>query len=289
VTSAPTDNIAKRIAWVTGANGLIGNYLLQTASQFAPQWRVRAVTRDQFDLTDFDSVRREFQKDKPAAIIHCAAISTIAETQKNPGLARKVNVDATMLLAGLAADAAFVLFSTDLVFDGKRGNYLETDAINPTTLYSETKAAAEQAVLRNSQHVVVRTSINCGVSKSGTRGFDEQLRSMLQKNEKMALFVDEFRCPIFAGETARAAWELAGKKCAGIYHVAGAKRLSRWETGQLLVQRWPELKSRIEPGSIKDFSGPPRVPDVSLDISKVQRVLSKPIVGLDEWMAANAG
>ncbi|HXF10097.1 MAG TPA: sugar nucleotide-binding protein [Desulfuromonadaceae bacterium] len=289
MTSAPTDNIAKRIAWVTGANGLIGNYLLQTASQFAPQWRVRAVTRDQFDLTDFDSVRREFQKDKPAAIIHCAAISTIAETQKNPGLARKVNVDATMLLAGLAADAAFVLFSTDLVFDGKRGNYLETDAINPTTLYSETKAAAEQAVLRNSQHVVVRTSINCGVSKSGTRGFDEQLRSMLQKNEKMALFVDEFRCPIFAGETARAAWELAGKKCAGIYHVAGAKRLSRWETGQLLVQRWPELKSRIEPGSIKDFSGPPRVPDVSLDISKVQRVLSKPIVGLDEWMAANAG
>jgi len=286
---ALTNKSGQSLAWVTGANGLIGNYLVQTAPAHAPRWRARALTRDQLDLLDFDAVRREFQKDKPQAIIHCAAVSTIADVQKNPGLARKVNVDATALLADLAAEIPFVLFSTDLVFDGKRGNYSETDATNPITLYAETKVAAEQIVLKNPRHLVVRTSINCWQSKTGTRGFDEQLRATLQKNEKMKLFTDEFRCPIFAGETARAVWELVEKNCAGIFHVAGAKRLSRWDTGQLLVQRWPELQSKIEPGSAKDFPGPPRAPDTSMDISRVQKILSKPLPGLDEWMAANVG
>ena len=75
-----------KLAWITGANGLIGNYLVQTAPRFAPRWRVRALTRDQLDLLDFDAVRREFQKDQPQLVIHCAAVSTIAAAQSNPGL-----------------------------------------------------------------------------------------------------------------------------------------------------------------------------------------------------------
>jgi len=80
---------------------------------------------------------------------------------------------------------------------------------------------------------------------------------------------------------------LVNKSCAGIYHVAGAEKLSRWQIGQLLVQRWRELKSKIEPGSAKDFSGPPRALDTSLNISKVQKFFSKPLPGLTEWLAAN--
>src|SRR6267142_3904675 len=96
--------------WVTGANGLIGNYLVQTAPQFAPRWRVRALTRDQFDLLDFSAVCREFQKDQPQLVIHCAAISSISEAQKNPGLARLVNVEMTQRLSELAWEIQFVFF-----------------------------------------------------------------------------------------------------------------------------------------------------------------------------------
>ena len=46
-----------------------------------------------------------------------------------------MNIDATALLAELAADAAFIYFSTDLVFDGHKGNYVETDAANPVSYY----------------------------------------------------------------------------------------------------------------------------------------------------------
>ena len=300
------------LAWITGANGLIGNYLIQTAPRFAPDWRVLAIVRDgnmpslpyvgrdavsatpipsgnvrRLDLTDFVAVRREFQKDQPQLVIHCAAMTVVADAEKNPALARRVNVETTRLLAELAADAQFVFFSSDLVFDGRKGNYVETDTANPLHVYGETKLAAEQIVLKNPRHLVVRTSLNAGVSRAGDRSFNEQLRLALLAGPGMTLFTDEFRCPIPAVETARAVWELANKSCAGLFHVAGAKRLSRWQIGQLLVKRRPELASRIKPGSARDFPGPPRALDTSLDISKVQKILSRPLPGLGEWLAAN--
>jgi dTDP-4-dehydrorhamnose reductase len=274
-------------AWITGAYGLMGNYLVRTAPRFAPRRRVRALARDQLDLLDFAAVRREFQNDQPQLVIHCAAISTVGEAQKTPALAWRVNVETTKLLAELSAEIQFIFLSTDLIFDGRKGNYTETDLANPLHIYGETKVAAEEIVLKNPRHLVVRTSLNYGTSRAGNRSFNEQLRLALQTGQGMTLFTDEFRSPIPAIETVRAVWELAEKNCAGIYNVAGAEKLSRWQIGQLLVKRWPEIKVKIESGSAKDFSGPPRAPDTSLDISKAQKVLSSPLPGLTEWLAAH--
>ena len=91
-------------AWITGANGLIGNYLVQTAPQFAPRWRVRALTRADFDLLNFAAVEREFKKDAPQLIIHCAALSKPTDCEQDPARARKLNVEATARLAELAAN-----------------------------------------------------------------------------------------------------------------------------------------------------------------------------------------
>lgn len=273
--------------WITGANGLIGHYLVQAAPELAPDRPVRALTRADFDLVDFAAVEREFIRDQPKLVIHCAAMTVVADAQKNPGPARRINVEATRLLAGLAAEIPFIFFSTDVIFDGRKGNYCETDEANPLHVYGETKVAAEKIVLQNPRHLVVRTSINGGISAGG-RAFNEQLRRSLQTmGQGMKLFTDEFRCPLPARETARVVWELAQKNCTGIYHVAGAEKLSRWQIGELLVRRWPEIKTRLEPGSARDFPGPARALDTSLDIFKVQKVLSRPIPGFSEWLAAN--
>ena len=169
MTPAPE---TKPLVWITGAGGLLGSILVQTAPQFAPRWRVRAITRDQLDLLDFAAVEREYLQDSPSLLIHCAAISSVAAAQANPALARQVNVELTRFLAGLAVDIPFVFFSTDIVFDGRRGNYREMDPANPLHLYGETKAAAEPIVLANPRHLVLRTSINGGTSRTGNRSFN---------------------------------------------------------------------------------------------------------------------
>src|SRR5437773_7750791 len=100
--------------WITGAGGLIGNYLVQSAARFAPACTIVGLTRDQLDLTDFDAVRRMFGEQRPQLVIHCAGLSRSPACQDNPGLARKLNVEVTACLAELAADIPFVLFSSDL-------------------------------------------------------------------------------------------------------------------------------------------------------------------------------
>src|SRR5882724_9372207 len=168
--------IEPRTIWITGAAGLIGSYLVKKAAQFVPSLRVVALSRDRLDLTDFAAVRSEFRRQRPLLFIHCAALSRSPECQANPALARKQNVDVTALLAELASDIPFIFFSTDLVFDGRAGNYDESASVNPLSVYAETKVAAEQIVLANPRHTVVRTSLNGGTSPAGDRGFNEQLR-----------------------------------------------------------------------------------------------------------------
>jgi dTDP-4-dehydrorhamnose reductase len=280
--------VNKSLAWITGAGGLIGNYLVQTASQFALGLQVHGLTRPQLDLQDFDAVRRAFQKDKPNLIIHCAALAHTPTCQESPALARKLNVEVTALLTELAAEIPFFLFSTDLVFDGREGNYDEAAPINPLTVYAETKAAAEQIVLANPKHTVIRTSLNLGTSPTGNRAFNEQLRHAVERGETLKLFTDEFRCPLPAEVMSRVVWELAAQNKPGLYHVAGNERLSRWEIGQLLARRWAQLHPKIEATSIKDFQGLPRSPDSSLNCAKVQKLLSFPLPRLSEWLAVHS-
>ena len=266
-----------RPVWITGAGGLIGNYLVQTAPQFAASRNVRGLTRAELDLEDFAAVREAFQIDLPGLVIHCAALANTPACEKDPALAHKLNVGVTSVLAELAADIPLIFFSTDLVFDGRSGNYDEMAAINPLSVYAKTKAEAERIVLANPKHTVLRTSLNFGRSPTGNRAFNEQMRSAAERGETLQLFTDEFRCPIPAEETARVVWELAAQDKPGLYHVTGSERLSRWEIGQLLAEYWAPLKVKMQPGSIRDFRGLPRSPDTSLNCSKLQKLLSFPL------------
>ncbi len=281
-------NAAPRpLAWVTGAAGLIGNYFVQVAPDSAPGWRVSGLTRADFDLTGSDAVRRAFAADRPALVIHCAAISSNPACQADPPLARRVNVEVTRVLAELCADTGFVFFSTDLVFDGRQGRYVEADEPNPLGVYAETKAEAERVVLRNPRHLVIRTSLNGGTSPGGARSFNEQLRQAWASGRTPRLFTDEFRSPTHASVTARAVWELALQGAAGIFHVAGTERMSRFAIGECVAARCPELHPRLDRGSLQDYQGPPRPPDTSLNCDRAQARLSFRLPGLREWLAAN--
>ena len=279
--------MSERLLWITGAGGLIGSQFVRTAPALAPGWRVRGLGRDELHLTDSNSIRRRFAAEKPAAIIHCAAMSKTPACQADPALARRINVEATALLSELSSEISFIFFSTDLVFDGRLGNYAESNAPNPLNVYAETKAQAEQVVLRNPRHTVIRTSLNGGASPTGDRGFNEETRNALRSGKTLNLFSDEFRNPIAALVTARAILELWQRGAAGLFHVAGSERLSRWEIGQLLAARWGEGASQLRAGSLRDYTGPTRAPDTTLNCAKAQSLLSFPLPKFSEWLRDN--
>ena len=276
--------MSRKLAWITGAGGLIGHQLVQDAPRSAPGWEVRGLTRQDFDLADFDAVTRAFAAEPPQLIIHCAALSRSPDCEADPARASLQNVAVTRHLGGLARDIPFFFFSTDLVFDGRKGGYVEGDAVNPLSVYAQTKVEAEAVVLASARHTVIRTSLNGGVSPSGRRGFNEELRHAWQEGRFLPLYTDEFRSPIPAAVTARAVWELVGHGAAGLFHLAGGERLSRYDIGQLVAARWPEFLPRLERGSLRDHRGAPRPPDTSLNCAKAETLLGWRLPGLGEWL-----
>lgn len=159
--------------------------------------------------------------------------------------------------------------------------------MNPLNVYGETKVAAEQFVSGHPIHTIIRTSLNGGVSPTRDRGFNEQMRRAWQAGQSLKLFTDEFRCPIAAEVTARTVWELVAQKAGGVYHVAGSERLSRYQIGQLVATRWPNLKAKLQPASLKEYQGAPRPADASLNCDKVQKLLSFPLPRLTDWLATH--
>jgi len=280
--------------WITGARGLIGNQLHCQAPTNLPTWRVTGLTRETLDLLDSRAVRQRFEQDRPDLIVHCAGLTLSSACSSAPALAWKLNVDVTTHLADLAASIPLVFFSTDLVFDGLQGNYIETDPVRPLSVYGRTKAEAEKRVLQNPRHWVVRTSLNFGVSPRGNRSFNEEMTAAWQHGKTLTLFVDEFRCPIPAATTARAILHLAATGAfdtraateARILHLAGAERLSRWEIGQILLAQHPQFNQQVRPGRLQNYKGEPRSPDTSLCCDKIQRILPFSLPKFSEVCAA---
>src|SRR4051794_9153452 len=99
-------------AWVTGAGGLIGSYLVRLAPIYAPGWEVLPLTRQTVDLADSAAVQALFHKTSPELIIHCAGLTQTGPCQQNPELARHLNVGVTQFLCELASESRLFFFST---------------------------------------------------------------------------------------------------------------------------------------------------------------------------------
>jgi len=271
-------------AIITGAAGLIGQYLVKTAPRWAPEWDVRGLTRADLDLTDRERVERRWQSIKPNVVIHCAALSRTKDCEQDPEQARRINVEATARLAQLSQDIPFIFLSSGEVFDGRTGWYGETDEPNPINVYGQTKLEAEQAVLQNPRHTVVRIVLTAGTSDTGDRSFVEDMCRTAKAGKDVTLYADEFRCPLPAAVIARVIWEFVDRQQPGLYHLGGSERLSRWEIGETLLPWCPELKGHLIKGSARNHIGTLRPADLSLRCDKIQRLLSFRITGFREWL-----
>ena len=62
------------------------------------------------------------------------------------------------------------------------------------------------------------------------------------------------------------------------------ERLRKPGPEQLVAARFPELRSSIRPGSVADYHGPPRPPDLSMRSEKMQALLSFRLPGFRQWL-----
>src|SRR3954452_10956186 len=119
---------------VTGASGQLGSYVLRelrrrgwagvVAWSGSRRGDLFGIPLRPVDLTDPDAAAAAFRAARPDVVLHPAALARVADCFRDPARARRVNATATAALAELAgaARARLVLVSTDLVFDGDRGN-----------------------------------------------------------------------------------------------------------------------------------------------------------------------
>jgi dTDP-4-dehydrorhamnose reductase len=275
-------------AIITGAAGLIGQYLVKTASRWAPGWDVQGLSRAELDLTETVNVAARIPALKPDLLIHCAALSRTRDCEQDPEHARRINVEVTAHLAHLAQGIPFIFLSSGEVFDGKSGWYNETDEPTPINIYGKTKLEAERVVLQNPRHTVVRIVLTAGTSQNGNRSFVEDMCRAATAGKDVTLYADEFRCPLPAGVIARAVWELVDRKQPGLYHLGGSERLSRWEIGETVLPWYPELTDRLVNGSARNHVGSLRPADLSLRCDKIQSLLSFRIPGFREWLAGRS-
>lgn len=144
---------------VTGANGQVG-FELQRA--LAPLGTISAVTRAEMDLANEASILAVLEERRPGIIVNPAAYTAVDRAESEKEQAMAVNTAAPGVLARWAADhgALLVHYSTDYVFDGSKADpYVESDPVNPQSVYGESKWLGEEAVRSaGGAHVVLRTS-----------------------------------------------------------------------------------------------------------------------------------
>lgn len=211
-------------------------------------------------MTSPSALAAVVERERPAAVFFCSADKSD----------RAITVDAPRQAARLAArqQARFVFFSTDLVFDGARGNYTEDSPVGPIMPHGSMKAEAEaQLRIENPEALVIRPSLLVG--ESGIMLRPDHECGHLMRGQPVTLYKDEWRSPVQVDDVARAAWELCSTDVAGAYHVAGPERMTRLELGRILCTLY-----RFNTGLLREGARPEERPrDTSLDSAKVAALL----------------
>jgi len=123
-----------------------------------------APSRAELDITDRYAVSAYVASHNPDIVIHAAAITNNRHIEDNPTEALEVNIKGTanIALACLKRRTRLVYLSTDYVYKGDKGNYLEKDEIEPVNLYAWTKLGGESSVMAVPNHLIIRTSFGAG-------------------------------------------------------------------------------------------------------------------------------
>lgn len=244
---------------VLGASGMLGNAVLRFFAQ-SPECEVYGTARSWgairdlqhkaptakfvtgIDVDNLDSLTRLFATVKPSLVINCVGIVKQLEEANDPLVALPINALLPHRLARLAqvAGARLVHLSTDCVFSGTKGNYLESDTPDAYDLYGRSKLLGE---VDYPNAITLRTSI-IGHELSGARSLIDWFLSQTDE-------VSGYKKAVFSGfptvEIARIIRDfvMPNPHLHGLYHLS-AEPINKYDLLSLVAQVY-DKKISINP------------------------------------------
>lgn len=289
---------------MTGAAGMLGGDVLRAGERGGHE--LVGLARAQLDVTDPRAIDAAFARERPQAVVNCAAWTDVDGAEGHREQAHAVNADGAGKLARAAARAGVPLVhvSTDYVFSGEAfvdaggapRAYVESDPTGPKSVYGQTKLEGERQVLAASpRHAVARSSWLFGV---GGRNFADTMLRLAREREREAagpapcvqVVIDQVGCPTWTGHLAPALLGLLERGVGGLVHLAGAGHVS-WNGFAAEIFRQAEVDCRVQEATSEQMARPAPRPAWSALESERDDVVPLPPWqdGLAGYLAARAG
>jgi dTDP-4-dehydrorhamnose reductase len=274
---------------ITGGSGLLGSKVAENALArgdavycgYAHNEPVKG-SAVRFDLADERGIRDLLDRLRPDVIVHSAALTDVDRCERERELAYRLNVEGTRAIAQACQDvgAFLVYISTDYVFDGVRGMYREDELTNPISYYGTSKLLGEQFC----QGCIARTCVIYGSQPaSGKITFALWLIDRLRSGKQVSVVTDQFVTPTLNTNLTGMVLEAADRRLSGIYHMAGATRISRYDFALQVADIFDLNADLILPSRMADLPWIAKRPmDSSLDTSKASKMLANKPLGLAE-------
>ena len=224
---------------ITGVGGQLGKALQQNLMD---KFDVIATTRFArtldyksdikiLDITHRREVEKIINETHPDIIINCASYTDVDGCETNKSHAHLVNVTGLQnLIHASDHDTYFIQISSDYVFDGDAGPYLEEDHTFPINYYGKTKLEAENN-LRGSQRksLIIRSNVLYSEDLLRKSNFFSWVYKSLRNNQRISVVNDQVSNPTYISHLVQAIFQCIILNAEGIYHYGSDDYLSRYE------------------------------------------------------------
>ena len=226
---------------ITGVCGLLGQNLVRAMHQDndligvdilpEPAYLKGLVRYQLLDISSPDAVKNTLGELNPDVIINTAAITNVDACEKEQEKTDLINHRAVRFLLGaLEKDARFVQLSSDYVFDGKNGPYIDEAKPNPVSFYGLSKLRAENAVNEHpGDHLIVRTMVIFGNGINLKPDFLTWVRTSLTAGKEITVVTDQTGNITLASNLAENIRVLLKNEIKGIVSLSGSDILSRYD------------------------------------------------------------
>jgi dTDP-4-dehydrorhamnose reductase len=227
-----------------GKNGQLGWELHRTLQ---PLGEVIAFDYPDVDMANARNIREIVSQSKPDVIYNATAYTNVDKAESEPELAEAINGIGPGILAEEAQklNAVLIHYSTDYVFDGKKGlPYIETDIPNPLNVYGFSKLHGEQAIQQvGGVYLIFRT---CWVYSLRGNSFVNKVLRWARTQKILRIVDDQIGSPTWARMLAETTAQVIAqgredpleyiRRNVGLYHLGGSGFCSRYEWAKEIIK-----------------------------------------------------